>query len=116
MGNNFILRTRTKAVALCIAAALMSMQANARNLQDVRLGNYLIPGVFGQALTEGMTIPVLLRYKGGDQQEKQKVADALVVLEKGQIAESGSHAELLAHGGLYARLWQHQTGGFVGID
>jgi len=42
--------------------------------------------------------------------------DRLVVLENGQIAESGSHAELLAHGGLYARLWQHQTGGFVGID
>ncbi|MBB3242447.1 ATP-binding cassette subfamily B multidrug efflux pump [Pseudomonas sp. Tn43] len=42
--------------------------------------------------------------------------DRLVVLEKGKIAETGSHAELLAHGGLYARLWQHQTGGFVGID
>ena len=42
--------------------------------------------------------------------------DRLVVLEKGQIAESGSHSELLAYGGLYSRLWQHQTGGFVGID
>ena len=42
--------------------------------------------------------------------------DRLVVLEKGQIAESGSHAQLLAQGGLYSRLWQHQTGGFVGID
>lgn len=42
--------------------------------------------------------------------------DRLVVLENGKIAETGSHAELLAHGGLYARLWQHQTGGFVGIE
>jgi ATP-binding cassette subfamily B multidrug efflux pump len=39
-----------------------------------------------------------------------------VVLENGKIAETGSHAQLLALGGLYARLWQHQTGGFVGID
>ena len=27
-----------------------------------------------------------------------------------------THAELIAHGGLYARLWQHQTGGFVGVE
>ncbi|MBO3277198.1 ABC transporter ATP-binding protein [Pseudomonas schmalbachii] len=42
--------------------------------------------------------------------------DRLVVLDRGHIVESGSHAELLDHGGLYARLWQHQTGGFVGVD
>ncbi|MFC5695291.1 ABC transporter ATP-binding protein [Pseudomonas sp. GCM10022186] len=42
--------------------------------------------------------------------------DRLVVLDKGRVVESGSHAELLEHSGLYARLWQHQTGGFVGVE
>ena len=42
--------------------------------------------------------------------------DRLVVIEHGRIIESGSHAELIERGGLYARLWQHQTGGFVGVD
>lgn len=42
--------------------------------------------------------------------------DRLVVIDKGQVIETGSHAELIAHGGLYARLWQHQTGGFVGVE
>ena len=42
--------------------------------------------------------------------------DRLVVLDKGRIVEVGSHAELLEQRGLYARLWLHQTGGFVGVD
>ncbi|WP_413736247.1 ABC transporter ATP-binding protein [Sodalis sp. RH21] len=40
--------------------------------------------------------------------------DRLVVLDRGRIVEIGSHEELLARQGLYARLWQYQTGGFVG--
>ena len=40
--------------------------------------------------------------------------DRLVVIEHGKIVESGSHAELLATGGVYAKLWQRQSGGFIG--
>ena len=40
--------------------------------------------------------------------------DRLVVMDQGRIVESGSHQELLQHNGLYARLWQRQSGGFLG--
>ena len=42
--------------------------------------------------------------------------DRLVVMDGGRIAESGTHAELLRNNGLYASLWQRQSGGFLGID
>src|SRR5690606_36457808 len=40
--------------------------------------------------------------------------DRLIVLDRGRIVEEGSHAELLAAGGHYAKLWQRQSGGFLG--
>ncbi len=40
--------------------------------------------------------------------------DRLVVLDGGRIAEEGSHAGLLAQGGIYADLWRRQSGGFLG--
>ena len=39
--------------------------------------------------------------------------DRLIVLDAGQVVEEGDHATLLAQGGLYARLWAHQSGGFL---
>jgi ATP-binding cassette subfamily B multidrug efflux pump len=42
--------------------------------------------------------------------------DRLIVLDKGRVVEEGDHRSLLAHGGIYARLWAHQSGGFLGED
>ncbi len=42
--------------------------------------------------------------------------DRIVVLDDGRIAEDGTHAALLAKGGLYARFWERQSGGFIGTD
>lgn len=42
--------------------------------------------------------------------------DRIVVMDQGRIVEMGSHAQLLAKGGLYARYWNRQSGGFIGTE
>lgn len=42
--------------------------------------------------------------------------DRLIVLDSGKIVEQGTHNELIASGGIYAQLWAHQTGGFIGVE
>jgi ATP-binding cassette subfamily B protein len=39
--------------------------------------------------------------------------DRIVVMDKGRIVEDGSHADLLKKKGVYAKLWSHQSGGFI---
>jgi len=42
--------------------------------------------------------------------------DRIIVLDNGKIVEQGSHDELISKGGLYALLWQHQSGGFIASE
>lgn len=42
--------------------------------------------------------------------------DRIIVLDKGKIVEQGSHEDLIVHSGLYAKLWQHQSGGFIDVE
>lgn len=42
--------------------------------------------------------------------------DRLIVIDEGKIVEQGSHEELISIGGLYAQLWQRQSGGFIGEE
>ncbi|MCA1830393.1 MAG: ABC transporter ATP-binding protein/permease [Actinobacteria bacterium] len=59
-------------------------------------------------LMEGRTAIVIAHRLSTVQQ-----MDRLVVLESGELVEQGTHRELLAHGGVYAQLWTHQSGGFL---
>jgi ATP-binding cassette subfamily B multidrug efflux pump len=42
--------------------------------------------------------------------------DRLIVMDSGKIIEQGSHDTLLSMNGVYAKLWSHQTGGFIGLE
>ncbi|MEO0424409.1 MAG: ABC transporter ATP-binding protein [Pseudomonadota bacterium] len=42
--------------------------------------------------------------------------DRLLVMEQGRVVEQGSHRELVDAGGIYSRLWAHQSGGFLGEE
>ena len=42
--------------------------------------------------------------------------DRLIVMDQGRIVEQGTHQQLLQQKGIYAQLWAHQTGGFIGEE
>jgi len=41
--------------------------------------------------------------------------DRLIVLDEGKVVEQGTHQQLVESGGIYAQLWAHQSGGFIGV-
>lgn len=67
----------------------------------------LIQDAFNELMKDKTTIVIAHRLS-----TIQKM-DRIVVLDEGKIAEEGTHKELLAKNGLYADLWNHQTGGFL---
>jgi ATP-binding cassette subfamily B protein len=42
--------------------------------------------------------------------------DRILVLDDGKMKEQGTHAQLLKRGGIYAKLWSHQSGGFIELE
>jgi ATP-binding cassette subfamily B multidrug efflux pump len=42
--------------------------------------------------------------------------DRLIVFDRGEITEQGTHKQLMEAQGVYAQLWHHQSGGFLGLE
>ena len=42
--------------------------------------------------------------------------DRLIVFDQGEIIEQGTHKQLMEAQGIYAQLWHHQSGGFLGLE
>ena len=68
---------------------------------------HLIQDALGKLMKNRTTIVIAHRLS-----TIQKL-DRIIVLDKGEIVEQGTHAELLQNNGLYAKLWAHQSGGFL---
>lgn len=55
------------------------------NAAPVKIGHYVIPGAFAQSLEQGMSVPVYIRYEKTDEKSQQKIADAVISLDNGNI-------------------------------
>lgn len=78
---------RKSAIALSILTIIFSNTINANEIKSIRIGGYIIPPAFVNALEEGMSVPVFLRLNNETQksQSERKIADAIIVIDNDKI-------------------------------
>lgn len=78
---------RKSAIALSIFSIIFSCSINANEINSIKIGGYIIPPAFVNALEEGMSVPVFLRLNDDTKknQSESKIADAIIVIDKDKI-------------------------------
>ncbi|OAT34733.1 CS1-pili formation C-terminal domain-containing protein [Proteus myxofaciens] len=84
---------RKSAIALSIFSIIFSCSINANEINSIKIGGYIIPPAFVNALEEGMSVPVFLRLNDDTKknQSESKIADAIIVIDKDKIKLSSIH-------------------------
>ncbi|KLN96918.1 TcfC E-set like domain-containing protein [Moellerella wisconsensis] len=84
---------RKSVIALSILSIIFSNTINANEMKSIKIGGYVIPPAFVNALEEGMSIPVFLRLSDDAKknQSEGKIADAVIVIDQDKIKLSSIH-------------------------
>ncbi|WP_163785282.1 hypothetical protein, partial [Proteus mirabilis] len=78
---------RKSIIALSILGIIFSNTINANEIKRIKVGGYIIPPAFVNALEEGMSVPVFLRLNDANKQNQseKKIADAIIVIDNDKI-------------------------------
>lgn len=78
---------RKSIIALSILGIIFSNTINANEIKRIKVGGYIIPPAFVNALEEGMSVPVFLRLNDEHKQNQseKKIADAIIVIDNDKI-------------------------------
>lgn len=84
---------RKSVIALSILSIIFSNTINANEMRSIKIGGYVIPPAFVNALEEGMSVPVFLRLSDNAKknQSEGKIADAVIVIDQDKIKLSSIH-------------------------
>ncbi|KPD03777.1 TcfC E-set like domain-containing protein [Moellerella wisconsensis] len=84
---------RKSVIALSILSIIFSNTINANEMRSIKIGGYVIPPAFVNALEEGMSVPVFLRLSDDAKknQSEGKIADAVIVIDQDKIKLSSIH-------------------------